>query len=217
MQAQNLLTLLNCLHTTAALTQWMRLKARPHWIWIQTGSVTELPNVNSMQIQCESNAHRSRPHCVVQNRIHACMLTSSGHTSTQLLWHPRQIFTLASHHIASRVEQIRGTQCVAQRSALTVSSRHECARHALFGPYAQRAIARSSSIRIETTSGSGLGLIRIGSGLGECAFSVDALKPDSIRFNAHWVSSVDRPLDMSDVVFHMVFLPLEPLDKYLFV
>ena len=34
-----------------------------------------------------------------------------------------------------------------------------------FGPYAQRAIARSSSIRIETTSGSGVGLIRIGSGV----------------------------------------------------
>ena len=139
-----------------------------------------------MRIQCESNAHRSRPHCVVQNRIHVCMLTSSGHTSTQLPWRPHQIFTLASHHIASRVEQIRGTQCVAQRSALTVDER---TRHALFGPYAQRAIARSSSIRIETTSGSGLGLIRIGSGLGECAFSVDALKPDSIRFNVLWVNN----------------------------
>ena len=144
-----------------------------------------------MRIQCESNVHRSHPHCVVQNRIHVCMLTSSGHTSTQLPWRPHQIFTLASHHIASRVEQIRGTQCVAQRSALTVGSRHERACHALFGPYAQRTIARSSSIRIETTSGSGLGLIRIGS--GECAFSVDALKPDSIRFNAHWVPSEDAP------------------------
>ena len=122
-----------------------------------------------MRIQCESNAHRSRPHCVVQNRIYA----------------------LASHHIASRVEQIRGTQCVAQRSVLTVGSRHERACHALFGPYAQHAIAQFSSIRIKTTSGSGLGLIRIGS--VECAFSVDALKPDSIWFNAHWVSSVDRP------------------------
>ena len=143
-----------------------------------------------MRIQCESNAHRLHPHCIVQNQIHACMLTSSGHTSTQLPWRPHQIFTLASHHIASRVEQIRGTQCVAQRSALTVDER---TRHALFGPYAQRAIARSSSIRIETTSGSGLGLIRIGSELGECAFSVDAFKPDSIRFNAHWVPSVDTP------------------------
>ena len=145
-----------------------------------------------MQIQCKSSVHQSRPHCVVQNRIHTCMLASSGHTSTQLPWHPHQIFTLASHHIASRVEQIRGTQCVAQRSALTVDER---TRHALFGPYAQRAIARSSSIRIKTTSGSGLGLIQIGSGLGECAFSVDALKPDSIRFNVHWVSSVDTPLE----------------------
>ena len=35
-----------------------------------------------------------------------------------------------------------------------------------------------------------------GSGLGECAFSVDVLKPDSIQFNVHWVSSVDRPLDI---------------------
>ena len=144
--------------------------------------------------QCESDVHRSRPHCVVQNQIHACMLTSSGHTSTQLPWHPHQIFTLASHHIASWVEQIRGTQCVAQRSALTVSSWHERACHALFGPYAQCVIARSSSIQIKTTSRSGLGLIWIRSGLGECAFSVDTLKPDSIRFNAHWVSSVDAPL-----------------------
>ena len=110
------------------------------------------------------------------------MLTSSGHTSTQLPWHSCQIFTSASHHIASQVEQIRGTQCVAQRSALTVDER---TRHALFGPYAQRAIARSSSIQIETTSGSGLGLIWIGSGLGECAFSVNTLKLDSIWFNAH--------------------------------
>ena len=143
-----------------------------------------------MRIHCKSNVHRSRPHCVVQNRIHACVLTSSGHTSTQLPWRPHQIFTLASHHIASRVEQIRGTQCVAQRSALTVDER---TRHALFGPYAQRAIARSSSIWIETTSGSGLGLIWIGSELSECAFSVNALKPDLIWFNAHWVSSVNRP------------------------
>ena len=40
---------------------------------------------------------------------------------------------------------------------------------------------RYCAIRIETTSGSGLGLIRIGSGLDECAFSVDALKLDSMR------------------------------------
>ena len=94
-----------------------------------------------MRIQCESNAHQlrdSRPHCIVRNRIHACMLTSSGHTSTQLPWRPRQIFTSASHHIASRVEQIRGTQCGARRSALTVSSRHEHACHALFGPHVRR-------------------------------------------------------------------------------
>ena len=87
------------------------------------------------------------------------MLTSSGHTSTQLLWRPRQIFTLASHHIASRVEQIRRTQCVAQRNAITVGIRHDQACHTLFGPYTQCTIARSSSVRIETTSGSGLGLI----------------------------------------------------------
>ena len=31
--------------------------------------------------------------------------------------------------------------------------------------------------------------------MGECAFSVDVLKPDSIQFNAHWVPSVDAPLD----------------------
>ena len=100
------------------------VKACSHWIRIQTGSVTELPNANSIQIQCASITHGS--HCIVQNRIHACTLTSSGHTSTQLPWHPHHIFTSASHHFASRVEQIRGTQCVARRSVLTVSSRHEC-------------------------------------------------------------------------------------------
>ena len=148
-----------------------------------------------MRIQCESNAHRSRLHCIVQNRIHACTLTSSGHTATQLPWRHCQIFTSASHHIASWVEQICGTQYVhvAQRSVCTVGSEHERACHALFGPYAQHTIAWLSSIWIKTTSGSGLGLIRIRSGLGECAFSVDAIKPDSIRFIAHWVSSVDRP------------------------
>ena len=80
---------------------------------------------------------------------------------------PCQIFTSASHHIASQVKQTRGTQCAAQRSVLTVGSRHERECHALFGPHVQSAIAQSSSIRIETTPGSGLGLIQIESGLGE--------------------------------------------------
>ena len=125
-----------------------RLKACLHWIRIQTGSVTELPKANSMWIQCASIAwFASTLHCAEPNsRVHV------DHTSTQLPWRPRQIFTSASHHIASRVEQIRGTQCVARRSALTVGER---ACHALFGPHAQGAIARSSSIRIKTTSGSG--------------------------------------------------------------
>ena len=138
-----------------------------------------------MRIQCESNAHRSHPHCVVQNRILACMLTSSGHTSTQLPWCPHQIFTLASHHIASRVEQIHGTQCVAQRSALTVGSRHECACHALFGPYVQRAIAQSSSIRIETTSGSGLGLDQ---SMGTNGIGT-RLDPDWVNAHSVWTRS----------------------------
>ena len=149
-----------------------KLKACSHWIRIQTGSVTEFPKANSMRIQCASIAwFASTLHCAEPNsRVHV------DHTSTQLPWRPRQIFTSASHHIASRVEQICGTQCVARRSALTVGER---ACHALFGSHVQGTIARSSSIWIETTSGSGLGLIRIGSGLGECAFSVNALKPDS--------------------------------------
>ena len=160
-----------------------------------------------MRIQCESNVHQSCPHCIMRNWIHACTLTSSGHTSTQLLQCSRHIFTSDSNRIASRVEQIRGTQCVAGRSTLTVGSRHKHACHALFGPHTQRAIARSSSIQIKTTSGSGLGLIRIGSGLGECAFSVDAFKPDFIRFNAHWVSSVDTPLN---AFHHQKFMPDQP-------
>ena len=134
--------------------------------------------------QCESSAHRSCPHCIVWNRIHACTLTSSGHTSTRLPWRSRQIFTSASRHIASLVT-VRSPEKRAHCRYLT----HECACHALFGPHAQRAIARSRSIQIETTSGSGLGLIWIRSRLGECAFSVDTLKPASIRFNAHWVNN----------------------------
>ena len=107
---------------------------------------------------------------------------------------PCQIFTSASHHIASQVKQTRGTQCAAQRSALTVGSWQERECHALFGPHVQSAIAQSSSIRIETTPGSGLGLIQIESGLGECVFSVNAFKPDSIRFNAHWMSKCEHAL-----------------------
>ena len=97
----------------------------------------------------------------MQNRIYACTLTTPPHSYHGTLIRSL-LHRLASHHIASQVEQIRGTQCVAQRSALTVGSRHERACHALFGPHAQGAIARSSSIRIKTTSGSGSGLIWIG-------------------------------------------------------
>ena len=41
------------------------VKACPHWIWIQTGSVTKLPNANSMQIQCASIV--STLHCAEPN------------------------------------------------------------------------------------------------------------------------------------------------------
>ena len=104
---------------------------------------------------------------------------SCVHVPWDYLGHPRTVCGTTGHH--------SGTQCVVQRSVLTVDSQHERACHALFGSHVQRAIARFSSIQ------SGLGLIQIGSGLGECAFSVNTLKPDSIRFNAHWVSSVNRP------------------------
>ena len=67
----------------------------------------------------------------------------------------------------------------------------------LFGLHAQSAIVRSNSIWIETISGSGLGLIWIESGLGEFPFSVNMLKPDLIRFNVHWVSSVNMPQDLT--------------------
>ena len=158
-----------------------------HWIQIQTGSVTKFPNANSMRIQCTSIA--STLHCAEPNsHMHDDFKWPHLHTAIMAP-------SSASHHIASRVEQICGTLCVARRSALTVGSRHERACHTVFGPHAKRTMVWSSSIWIETTSGSGLGLIRIGFGLGECTFSVNALKPDSIWFNAQWVSSVDRPLD----------------------
>ena len=96
--------------------------------------------------------------------------------------------------IASRVEQIRGTQwvCSPEKHVHSVFDTQVCMPH-LFGPHAQHAIEWSRSIRIKTTSGSGLGLIWIRSGLGKCAFSVDTLKPGLIWFNANWASSVDRP------------------------
>ena len=68
---------------------------------------------------------------------------------------------------------------VEARSILTVGMWHERACHALFGLTCNAQLCDPDQ-----------------SGLGECAFSVDALKPDSIRFNVHWVSSVDRPLDI---------------------
>ena len=40
--------------------------------------------------------------------------------------------------------------------------------------------------------------IGIGSGSDKCAFSVDTLEQDSIRFNAHWVSSVDKHLRLEN-------------------
>ena len=80
--------------------------------------------------QCASIV--STLHCVEQ--IHACMLTSSSHTSTQC---PCQICTSASHHIASGVEKICGTHCEARRSALTVYSWHGCACYTLFSPNMQ--------------------------------------------------------------------------------
>ena len=131
-----------------------------------------------MRIQCESNVHQSRGLCP------RC-------TSTQLPWRPRQIFTSASHHIASRNEQIRGTQCVARRSTLTAASRHERARHALFRSSRAR---RNCAIQFNPDWNhlwKWIGINWIGSGLGECTFSVNALKLD---FNAHWVPSVNRPL-----------------------
>ena len=157
-----------------------------------------------MQIQCASITSTLR--CVEPNsRMHIDF--KWPHLHTQLPMHRQQIFTSASHHIASQVEQIRGTQCVAQKSALTVSSQHEHACHALLflTHNAQLCIvvlinaSNAGVVLIQFNLDQNhpckwIGIIRIGSGLGECAFSVDALKPDSIWLNAHWVSSVHRPL-----------------------
>ena len=161
------------------LLLFLTLKACTHWIW-------KSYQFSNRIAQCEFNANPMRiDHvhtalCGIKfTRAHWLQVVTPP---TQLPWRPHQIFTSASHHIASRVEQIRGTQCVVRRSVLAVGSRHKCACHALFGPHAQRAITRSRSIRIEATSGSGLGLIQIRSGLGEYAFIVDVLKPDSIQF-----------------------------------
>ena len=105
----------------------------------------------------------------IQCALIASALISSGNTSTLLLpWCPALSAVYfsqpASHHIASRLKQTRWTQRVSQRSTLTVGSRLERECHALFVPQAQSTIAWSSSIQIETTSGSRL---------GECAFSAN--------------------------------------------
>ena len=66
------------------------------------------------------------------------------------------------------------------RSLLTVCAhcRYERAYHALFGPHTQCTIAWSSSIRIETTSGSGLGLrIRIGQMRIQCGRALTGFDP----------------------------------------
>ena len=102
----------------------------------------------------------------MRNQIHTCTLTLSGHTSTQLLWRHCQIFTSASHHIASRVEQICGTQCVARRSVLTVSSWNERTCHALF------VLMRNCAIRFNQDWNHLWKWLGLRSGLGECAFIV---------------------------------------------
>ena len=92
-------------------------------------------------------------HCV--ERVHACTLTSSAHTSAQ--------FTIVlssdlySSQPSSRDEQFRGTHCIAQRSAhcMHVDVVDTCMHAARVN--AQCAIVWSRSFWIKTTSGSGLG------------------------------------------------------------
>ena len=109
--------------------------------------------------ECKSNAHWSHLHWFQVATPQLCCYHGAL---------PFRLFTSASqpasHHIASRLKQTRWTQRVSQRSTLTVGSRLERECHALFVPQAQSAIAWSSSIQIETTSGSRL---------GECAFSAN--------------------------------------------
>ena len=110
-----------------------------------------------MRIQCKSNAHQSCPHCIVRNQIHVWTLISSGHTSTQLPWRPCQIFTSASHHIASQVEQIRGSPKHTHCWYVT-----QACMPCPFWSHVQRAIARSRSIWI--------GRVRIQCGRAQTGF-----------------------------------------------
>ena len=141
--------------------------------------------------QCEFNANLMRidhPHCIVwelNSRLHVDFKWPHLHTATMAP--SSDLYFSQPSYCFSSWADTWNTVCSPEKRA-------HCRQAYMPRPFwSLRAIAQSSSIQIETTSGSGLGLIRIGSGLGECAFSVDALKPDSIRFNAHWVSSVDRP------------------------
>ena len=104
---------------------------------------------------------------------------------------------------------MRGTQFVAGRSVRTVGghidnilptdcrqynmygSRHEHACHALFGPHVQLHNPYRNHLEMDPDR------IWIGQ------MHMDALKLDLIWFNAHWVSSVDRPLLVSLFYFHV--------------
>ena len=119
---------------------------------------------------------------------HTALSGTSSHVHIDFKWPHLHTATIApfsdlySSQPSSQDEQLRGTQCVAQRSAHCRNSRHmhacclcQCATH----HYVVQITPD------QTTSGSGLGLIWIGSRLGECILSVDAFNSDSIQFNVH--------------------------------
>ena len=134
----------------------VHVKACPHWIQIQ---VTELPNVNSMWIQCALITYTL--HCAEPNsRVHVDFKWPHLHATTMAA-SSDLYFSQPSYCFPSWAD-MWNTVCSLEKHAHCWYSTHERACHALFGPHAQCAIVQSRSIRIETTSGSGLVLIRIG-------------------------------------------------------
>ena len=61
-------------------------------------------------------------------------------------------------------------------------------------------LTRNCAIQFKITSGSGLGLIQIRSGLDECALSVNTLKPDSIQFECALGFQCEQALSLASIV-----------------
>ena len=145
-----------------------------------------------MQIQCASIA--STLHCAEPNsRVHVDFKWPHLHAATMA---PSSdiYFSQPSYCFSSRAATWNS---VVQRSMLTVGIQHKCACHAPFGPHAQHTIAQSRSKSPLEVDWDYPDWIHIGRMHIQCRRS----QTGSIQFNAHWVSSADRPLKKLKCVY----------------